>query len=161
MIPVKTRYETHDSELLAIVEAFMTWRHYSKGSRNEVFVLNNHNNLRQFMDTKSFSSRQSRWAQKLSCYHFQIDYRQGKANAAADALSQYLQRNAEEEDTLQAENIKILYRLQSSLPKVSGLSANSRHQSLLHQVLICGMHVFLQLNQFWDSLQKNIAHEGL
>ena len=87
MIPAETRYETHDGELLAIVEAFKTWRHYLEGSQHEVLVLTNHNNLRRFMETKSLSSRQVRWAQKLSCYHFQIDYRQGKANGAADALS--------------------------------------------------------------------------
>ena len=28
MIPAKTRYKTHNGELLAIVEAFKTWRHY-------------------------------------------------------------------------------------------------------------------------------------
>ena len=62
MIPVETRYETHDDDLLAIVEAFKTWRHYLEGSRYEVFVLIDHNNFRQFMDTKSLSSRQVRWA---------------------------------------------------------------------------------------------------
>ena len=160
MIPAETRYETHDGELLAIVEAFKTWRHYLEGSQHEVLVLTDHNNLRRFMDTKSLSSRQVRWAQELSRYHFRIDYRQGKANGAANALSQYPQRNAEEEDTLQAENVKILHRLQSSLAKVSGLSANSRHLSPFHQVLIYGTHVFPQLNQFWDFHQSNIAHDG-
>ena len=75
MIPAETRYETHDGELLAIVEAFKTWRHYLKGCKHKVLVLTNHNNLRQFMDTKSLSSRQVRWAQELSRYHFRIDYR--------------------------------------------------------------------------------------
>ena len=75
MIPVETRYEMHDGELLAIIEAFKTWRHYLEGSQHEMLVLTNHNNLRRFMDTKSLSSRQVRWAQELSCYHFQIDYR--------------------------------------------------------------------------------------
>ncbi len=28
IIPAETRYETHNQELLAIVEAFKTWRHY-------------------------------------------------------------------------------------------------------------------------------------
>ena len=112
------------------------------------------------MDTKSLSSRQVCWAQKLSCYHFQIDYCQGKANGAADALSRYSQRSAEEENTLRAENVKILYRLQSLLAKISGLSVNSSHLSTLHQVLICGTYVFPQLNQFWDSLQSGIAHDG-
>ena len=74
MIPAETRYETHDGELLAIVEAFKTWRHYLEGSQHEVLVLTNHNNLCRFMETKSLSSRQVRWAQKLSRYHFQIDY---------------------------------------------------------------------------------------
>ncbi len=87
MIPAKTWYETHDGELLAIVEAFKTWRHYLEGCKHEVLVITDHNNLRRFMDTKSLSFRQVRWAQKLSRYHFWIDYRQGKANGAADVLS--------------------------------------------------------------------------
>ena len=74
MIPFETRYETYDGELLAIVEAFKTWRHYLEESQYEVLVLTDHNNLRRFMETKSLSSRQIRWAQELSHYHFQINY---------------------------------------------------------------------------------------
>ncbi len=87
MIPAETRYETYDGELLAIVEAFKTWKHYLEGCKHEVLMLTDHNNLQHFMDMKSLSSRQVRWAQELSRYHFRIDYRQGKANGAADALS--------------------------------------------------------------------------
>ena len=75
MIPAETRYETHDGELLAIVEAFKTWRHYLEGTQHEVLVLTDHNNLHRFMDTKSLSSIQVCWDQKLSRYHFQINYR--------------------------------------------------------------------------------------
>ena len=74
IIPVETRYKTHDGELLAIVEAFKTWRHYLEGCKHEVLVLTDHNNLRRFMDTKNLSSRQVCWAQELFCYHFCIDY---------------------------------------------------------------------------------------
>ena len=56
MIFDKTWYKTHNSELLAIVEAFKTWRHYLKSYKHKVFVLTDHNNLQQFMDTKSLSS---------------------------------------------------------------------------------------------------------
>ncbi len=66
------------------------------------------------MNMKSLSSRQVRWAQKSSRYHFRIDYQHGKTNGAADALSRYPQRSAEEKETLRAENTKILHRLQSS-----------------------------------------------
>ncbi len=70
MIPAKTCYKTHDQELLAIVEVFKTWHHYLEGCKYEVLVFTDHNNLRQFMDTKSLSSCQVRWAQELSQYHF-------------------------------------------------------------------------------------------
>ena len=108
MILAETRYETHDAELLAIVEAFKNWRHYLEGYQYEVLVLTDHNNLRWFIDTKSLSYRLVRWAQELSRYHFRIDYRQGKANRAADTLSRYSQQSQGEEEILQAENTKIL-----------------------------------------------------
>ena len=93
MIPVETWYETHNQELPAIFEAFKTWRHYLKDCKFEILVLTDHNNLCQFMDTKSLSSKQVRWTQKLSRYHFRIDYCQSKANAAADALSRFSERS--------------------------------------------------------------------
>ena len=73
-MPAETRYKTHDNKLLAIVEAFKTWKHDLEGFRHEVLVLIDHNNLRQFMNTKSLSFRQVRWVQNLSRYHFQIDH---------------------------------------------------------------------------------------
>ena len=148
MIPAETRYETHDNELLAIVEAFKTWSHYLEGCKHEVLVLTNHKNLRRFMDTKSLSSCQIRWAQKLSWYHFQIDYRQGKANDVADTLSRFSQRSYNEEEKLRAKNTQILHCLQTSLinASLSGLSLNSATDlSLFHRVLICGTHVLPQL----------------
>ena len=60
MIPAETQYKTYNTQLLAIVEAFKTWRHYLEGCKLGVLVLTNHNNLRQFIDTKSLSSRQVR-----------------------------------------------------------------------------------------------------
>ena len=74
IILAETWYETYDNELLAIFEAFKTWRHYLDGFKHEVLVLTDHNNLQRFIDTKSLSSKQVRWAQKLSKYHFRIDY---------------------------------------------------------------------------------------
>ena len=147
MIPAETRYEIHDGEFLTIGEAFKTWRHYLKGCKHEVFVLTDHNNLRRFMDTKSLSSRQVRWAQKLSRYHFQIDYCQGKANAAADALSRFPQRSQDEEDELRTENGRIFHRLQNSLTNASLArlsllaSSSSSLPSHLHQVFICETYV--------------------
>ena len=104
MIPAKTQYKTYEGELLAIVEAFKTWRHYLEGCKHKVLILINHNNLCCFMDMKSLTFRQVRYAQKLSKYHFLIYYCQGKANGAAHALSRFFQRNKDKEEKLWAEN---------------------------------------------------------
>ncbi len=147
MVPTKTWYKTYDQKLLAIVEAFNTWHHYLEGCKYEFLILTDNNNLHQFMDTKSLSSCQVRWAQKLSWYHFQIYYCQGKANIAADTLSCFPQRSQAKEETLRDENFQILYRLQTSLTRANivGLSllglASAADLALLHNVLICGTHV--------------------
>ena len=65
MIPAETCYETHNAELLAIVKAFKHWRYYLEGCQYKVLVLIDHNNLRRFINTKSFSFRQVCWAQEL------------------------------------------------------------------------------------------------
>ena len=56
MIFAETKYKTYNAELLAIIEAFKIWRHYLKSCKHEVFILTNHNNPRQFIDTKNLSS---------------------------------------------------------------------------------------------------------
>ena len=112
------------------------------------------------MDIKSLSSRQVRWAQELSQYYFQIDYRQGKANAAADALSQILQRNQDEEDELRAENGRILHCLQNLLTNASLASLSFSTLLHLHQVLIYGTYVLPQLRYFWNDLQGELASKG-
>ena len=154
MISAETWYETHDGKLLAIVKAFKTWRHYLEGCKHKVLVLTNYNNLCCFMNTKSLSFKQVRWAQEISRYHFEINYRQGKPNAAVDALLRFLQKSQDEKDKLRAENGQIFYCLQNSLINASlaGLSLLSSLPLHLHQVFICGTYVLPQLCYFCDGL---------
>ena len=100
MISAETQYETHDGKFFAIVEALKTWGHYLESCKHEIFILTDHNNLHCFMDMKSLSFKQVCWAQKLSWYYFQINHRQDKANAAAEALSWFPQRSQDEKDEL-------------------------------------------------------------
>ena len=93
------------------------------------------------MDTKSLSSKQVCWAQKLSQYHFRIDYCQGKANVATNALSRFPQRSQDEKEELQAENSQIFHCLQNSLTNTSLASLSLSTPLHLHQVLICGTYV--------------------
>ena len=100
MIPAKTQYKTHNTKLLTIVETFKTWRHYLEDCKYKVFILTNHNNLQRFIDTKSLSFCQVKWAQELFRYHFQINYRQSKANKAVDTLFCFLQKSLNKEKKL-------------------------------------------------------------
>ena len=99
------------------------------------------------MDTKSLSSHQVRWAKKKSRYPFRIDYCQGKANGATDALSGYFQQSQGEEEIFQAENTRILQHLQSSLPNAHASSTSSAHVASLKHVIICKTHAFPDLCQ--------------
>ena len=118
------------------------------------------------MDTSSLSSKQIWLAQEFSWYYFWVDYREGKANAAADVLSCFSQRSQSEEEELWAKNTQILYQLQSSLTNasLSGLnlsdhSIGSQVENLspLHQVLICGTYVLPPLCQFWEELYGGLV----
>ena len=113
LIPAKRNYETHDKELLAIVYAFKVWRHYLQGARHDILILTDHRNLSRFITTTSLSQRQVRWAQKLSKYHFKIDYWPEVKNSA-DELS----RRPDFMDSTSVnfeENRTILGQLQDSL----------------------------------------------
>ena len=82
LMDAETRYETHDGEMLAIVEAFKTWRHYLEGAQKPVIVWSDHANLRAFMSTKGLTKRQARWAERLAAFDFVILHRPGLKNPA-------------------------------------------------------------------------------
>ena len=113
------------------------------------------------MDTKSLSCYQVRWAQELSRYYFQINYCQGKANGAADALSRFLQQDDKEKANLWAENTRILHYLQFSLTNasISGLNITFSGLLLQHQVFICRTYALPQLRRFWSTFRTKLADE--
>jgi transposase InsO family protein len=76
------KYKTYEQELLAIVAAFVHWRHYLDGSYHPIEVLTDHNNLKGFANVKQLNGRQARWAMLLSAYDFVIVHRAGKTNPA-------------------------------------------------------------------------------
>ena len=116
MIPAERNYETHDQELLAIVDCFKHWRHYLEGSSEPVEVLTDHNNLKGFMNVQVLSGRQARWAMRLASFDFVISHRPGKTNPA-DAPSR-------RPDYYEGENIelqRLLPTLQRKLQMIGSL----------------------------------------
>jgi hypothetical protein len=85
--PTEKNYPVHEQELLAVVHAVKTFRHYLEGCKH--FTLyTDHHSLKFFFTQKDLSKRQARWAEELSTYqpNMEIVYRPGKENQA-DALS--------------------------------------------------------------------------
>jgi len=86
MKPAETRYAPHEQELLALVYACATWRHYLHNGQ-PFTVLSDHQSLRFFTTQPLLSSRQARWKDKLAEFDFTIKYIEGPKNIVADALS--------------------------------------------------------------------------
>ena len=142
IISAKRRYETYDAELLAIIEVFINWCQYLGSCQYKVLVLSDYKNLCSFIDTKSLSFRQVRWAKELSRYHFYIDYCQCRANRVEDILFRYPQRSQGKEKFLQAEITRILQHLQSLLINARPFSTLLTYVSSLKYVIICKTHAF-------------------
>lgn len=82
-------YHIHDKELLAVIRALQCWRAELIGLQAEepFLIITDHEALKYFGTKRPLNARQAGWAELLAQYHFQITYRPGKENAAADALS--------------------------------------------------------------------------
>src|SRR5215469_1347967 len=85
--PTELNYDIHDKELLAIHEAFKTWRHYLEGPKFPVEVITDHKNLEYFSTTKVLSRRQARWSEFLSAFNLVIRFRPGRLGEKPDALT--------------------------------------------------------------------------
>jgi hypothetical protein len=87
MVGAETRYPVHEQELLAIVSALTTWRHYLEGATHPVRVRTDHKSLTHFQTQPMLSGRQQRWMETLSQFDYTVEYVKGQENQAADALS--------------------------------------------------------------------------
>ena len=86
LLPAECNYEIHDKELLAVVACLRTWSQWLK-PLVQFLIRTDHRNLLYFTTARQLSERQARWALDLAQFNFKLEYRPGKLNAAADALS--------------------------------------------------------------------------
>jgi hypothetical protein len=78
-------YPVHEQELLAIIIALKEWRHYLHGRHFKIQT--DHQSLRYLSTQPHLSSRQVRWSEFLQQFDYEIEYKPGKFNIPADALS--------------------------------------------------------------------------
>ncbi|RVW76696.1 Transposon Tf2-8 polyprotein [Vitis vinifera] len=81
----KRSWSIYAKEMLAIVEAIRTWRPYILGRK--FFIRTDQRSLKYFLEQRVATSEQQKWVAKLLGYDYEIIYRPGKENSAADALS--------------------------------------------------------------------------
>ena len=86
MSEAEQKYTTGEKELLAVVHALELWRCYLDGV--EFTVVTDHSPNTFFHTQAVLSPRQARWAEKLSRFSFQWEYRAGRNNVA-DPLSRH------------------------------------------------------------------------
>ena len=87
--PTERNHSSVEKEAYAIVEAVRKWRHYLLGNhfklvtdqRSVSFMYN------QNLNSKIKNDKIQRWRIELSSYHFDVVYRPGPDNPAADTLS--------------------------------------------------------------------------
>ena len=79
-------YSVHDKELLAIKYALLKFRVHLMGGKPFV-VYTDHASLRTATSSPHLLQRMERWLSFFAEYNFRIEYKPGKANVLADALS--------------------------------------------------------------------------
>jgi hypothetical protein len=80
LLPAETRYDTGNRELLAVVHALMTWRHYLEGVPFKLITDHEPNTF--FKSISPWNDRQARWYQKMARFTFTWVYRKGVLNCA-------------------------------------------------------------------------------
>lgn len=81
----KRNWSTYAREMLAIVVSIRTWRPYLM--EHKFIIQTDQRSLRYLLEQRILTPEQQKWAGKMAGYDYEIVYKPGRNNAAADALS--------------------------------------------------------------------------
>ncbi|XP_058185627.1 uncharacterized protein LOC131302852 [Rhododendron vialii] len=76
---------TYEKELLAVVMSVTKWRHFLLG--RQFIIKTDHQSLKFLLEQRVTTPMQQKWLSKLMGFDYEIVYKLGKTNVAADALS--------------------------------------------------------------------------
>lgn len=118
----------YEKELLAVVHAVQTWSSYL--THRPFIIKTDQKSLKYLLDQKVTTPFQHMWLSKLMGYTYEIQYKQGKENHAADALSRvtgaqllHIALSQAHEGLL--DSLKLLWQTDTNLKKViSDLQSN-------------------------------------
>ena len=122
--PAQKNYATTEKELLAIVLAVEYFSQYLWG--REFTVNTDHQPLQWLFHTAKPSARLARWLIRLSDFKFAINYKPGKSNANADAMSRWpLEDDSEIADEEDEERIIAAIRVTTEPTSDNGTSSET------------------------------------
>ncbi|KAL3502656.1 hypothetical protein ACH5RR_037105 [Cinchona calisaya] len=78
-------YSTYDKELYALVRALENWSHYLYS--REFIIHSDHESLKHLKGQNKLSRRHARWSEFIESFPYVVQYKSGKDNIVADALS--------------------------------------------------------------------------
>jgi len=83
--PSKRAWAIYSKEMLVVMEAIKTWRPYLLGRKFQIQT--DQTSLKFMLEQRIVTPEQQKWVSKLVGYDYQIIYRSGRTNSAADAMS--------------------------------------------------------------------------
>lgn len=100
----EAKYPAHEQEMLAVVHALRTWRHYLHGSTFQ--VVTDSSTVTRFQTQKELKGRRARWAEELAEFGtIPIQHKPGKSNVVADALSRLNTLEPEDPQVAQVDSL--------------------------------------------------------
>ncbi|CAM8878010.1 unnamed protein product [Rhodiola kirilowii] len=79
------RYTVQEKEMTAIIHCLRVWRHYLLGAK--CVILTDNVATSYFQTQKKLSPKQARWQDFLAEFDYIMEYKHGRTNVVADALS--------------------------------------------------------------------------
>ncbi|KAF8088610.1 hypothetical protein N665_0535s0002 [Sinapis alba] len=152
------RYTVQEKEMTAIVHCLRVWRHYLLGSH---FSVKTDNVATSYFQTqKKFSPKQARWQDFLSEFDYTLEYKPGKVNVVADALS----RKAELAAMSQVEGA-IMARIREGLERdhVAKELMKLSNEGKVHRFWVDDGLLYTKGRRLyvpkWESLRRDIIRE--
>lgn len=155
-------YQIYDRELLAIIRALRSWRHYLDGAAHPIVIKSDHRNLTYWKEARDLNRRQARWALELSLFDIQLVHVPGKSLIVADALSRRPDHDPGENDNKQITLLPTSWFVRmTSLPLEERLRLHMKNDKFARdtgQALQAQQEGFR--TQDWQQYERLLLYQG-